>query len=248
MYTALSMPPARASRSPTTARAETVTWTPVAQIAPATASTIPTHTRAGNRRPWARASRPCHTGWVATRAVAVATVVRVTLGTQVPKCAASATPASRLARAASPRLSRAATSCRRWVSAAGPRTPSAAAVGQKAMATAGAAAYAISGPEVATPSTATARTPTISGSKGRLTVDDRVTSWTAAAAGRSFGETAPLGAAQAAVLAKLQPGRARAAVLAKLRPRATRRPRFWRNCGRGAGGNERDQWGEIRLR
>ena len=53
---------------------------------------MPTQVQPGSRRPWPTAISPAQTGWVATSAVAVATVVSLVLGTQVLKWAASATP------------------------------------------------------------------------------------------------------------------------------------------------------------
>ena len=79
------MAPVSASTSPRTALPETPTSTPVATAAPPTATAMPIHTIRGSRRPWARAISPCQTGWVATRAVDVATEVSWALGTQVAK-------------------------------------------------------------------------------------------------------------------------------------------------------------------
>src|SRR5690606_23172651 len=130
-----------------------------------------------------RAIRPCHTGWVATSAVAVATEVRVTLGTQVAKCPASATPASTLNHPSRPVI-RARSSSRRRSPATGDTTAAARALRQNAIAKAGAAANAINGPEVETPRTATASTATSNGSllgtadHGRtLPGSARVTGW-----------------------------------------------------------------------
>ena len=86
------MPPASASTSPSTARPETPTSAPVASDRAGTAMPMPTQITGGSRRPWASAISPCHTGWVATSAVARPRVVSLALGTQVAKCAASATP------------------------------------------------------------------------------------------------------------------------------------------------------------
>jgi hypothetical protein len=110
--------------------------------------------RAPDRRcPWAAAIRPCQTGWVATRAVAVATEPSCTLGIQVAKCSASATPASSANRPL--RLRNWGTSARRGPAVIGVSTAKASPLRQNAMARAGAAAKAISGADVETAMTAT---------------------------------------------------------------------------------------------
>ena len=124
------------------------------RTAPATAIRMPTQTGRETCRPAARASSAAHTGWVTTRAVEDATEVSVTLGTQVAKCAARNTPASRAS--PQPRRSSARISDRRATSAAGSSTPPAIRLRQAAMARAGAAVAAISGPAVDAASTATA--------------------------------------------------------------------------------------------
>jgi len=85
---------------------------------------------------------PCHTGWVATSAVAVATAVSFTLGTHAAKCSPSRIPAAaqvarvrRYGRVSSRRSSR-----RRPSAAGGTSAALAKALRQKAMASPDAAA------------------------------------------------------------------------------------------------------------
>lgn len=127
--------------SPANALPEAPRSAPVAMAAPTTASPMPTQVNRDSRRPCANVIRPTHTGWVATSAVAVATVVSFVLGTQVMKCPANASPANtqnRASRRCAP--SNARNSARRRSPAAGTSTGSAIALRQNAMANAGAAA------------------------------------------------------------------------------------------------------------
>ncbi len=94
---------------------------------------------------------------VETRAVADATEVIVTLGTQVAKWAASATPAK--AASTRPRVLIAPSSARLRTTALATVKPAPIALRQKAMASAGAAVAAMSGPDIETPITAMTRTP-----------------------------------------------------------------------------------------
>ena len=120
-----------------------MTSAPVASAAPATATAMPSQVAPaiGTRR--ARAISAAHTGWVQTRAVEVAAVVNFTLGTQVPKWTASATPARPHSAAVDRFMAR--TSGTRTVAVTGANTPTAKALRQNAMASAGAAAYVMRG-------------------------------------------------------------------------------------------------------
>src|SRR6266511_563572 len=129
--------------SPATARADTLTSAPVARAAPTTARPTPSQVALGTGIPRRRAISAAHTGWVATRAVAVATLVSFALGTHVPKCPARANPASTdnsPARRPSPGRNRSASWWRRPAIATGAMTPTARALRQNAIASAGAAA------------------------------------------------------------------------------------------------------------
>ena len=123
--------------------------TPVTSAAPITPTAMPSQATALIRRPSARARSAAQIGWVDTRAVADATLVSLRLGTQVPKCAASSTPAPRHP-SHSRRLS-CTISDRARNSATGASTVVAIALRQNAIANAGAAVAAISGPDVDTP-------------------------------------------------------------------------------------------------
>ncbi len=119
-----------------------------------TASAMPSQPAADGRRPWAAAIKPCQTGWVATRAVAVATEPSWTLGIQVAKWAASASPAS--TQKIKLRRETEAISVRRGPSVIGVSATAARPLRQNAMARAGAAANAISGADEEIARTATA--------------------------------------------------------------------------------------------
>jgi hypothetical protein len=96
---------------------------------------MPAQTRPPTGTPRSPDSSAVHTGCVATRAVAEATLVKVSDGTQVAKCRASSRPASRVSRrswALRPR-----SSARHRSSATGQSTALASALRQKAMASAG---------------------------------------------------------------------------------------------------------------
>ena len=118
---------------------------------------MPNQAVRGSRRPDATAISPLNTAWVATSAVAEATEVSLTDGTQVPKCRARNSPAT--AATVQPRRSRPANSrrCRSPVST--PVLPAPSAFRQNAMASAGAAVAAMIGPEAETPASATASRP-----------------------------------------------------------------------------------------
>lgn len=95
-------------------------------------------------------------GVVLTSAVEVATVVSFALGTQVPKWTASASPDATQTPSVRRSLVISRASCARPVAAAsGPSTPIAKAFRQNAMARPGATAYATSGADEDTLSTAT---------------------------------------------------------------------------------------------
>jgi hypothetical protein len=133
---------------------------------------MPIQVTVRSRRPVATAISPCQTGCVATSAIDVATVVNRTLGIQVAKCAASATPAS--AQNTALRRPIAANSARRRISEYGPRTASDSPLRQNATASAGAAAaYAINGAEVEMATTATVSATVAAGSgAGRCDTDE----------------------------------------------------------------------------
>ena len=114
---------------------------------------MPSHTRRLTGAPRKPESRAAQTGWVATSAVALATVVKLSDGIQVAKCRASSSPATTVSRIS--RRSRARSSARQRSSATGSSTPDAIALRQKAIASAGAAVAAMSGPEVLTVTSAT---------------------------------------------------------------------------------------------
>jgi hypothetical protein len=133
---------------------------PVAQAVPATARPMPSQPARVGRRPCAAAIRPCQTGWVATSAVAVATEPSCTLGIQVAKCRASATPARTAKVPLGPRNVR--SSVRRGPAVIGVSAANARPLRQNATASAGAAANAMSGAEVETASTATVNAAAVS--------------------------------------------------------------------------------------
>ena len=141
MYAPPKTPADSASTSPTNASPDTATSTPVTSSTPLRHTAVPTHARRGSRSPSSRPSRPAHTACEQTSAVEDATDVYSRLGMNVPKCAASAAPAS----SASHSDRADARPTRRRASANGASMTAAAPVRQNAIASAGAAVAAISG-------------------------------------------------------------------------------------------------------
>jgi len=130
-----------------------LTSTPVMTTAPQTATAIPVHARELICAPLRRASNAAQMGCVDTNAVALATLVNVRLGTQVPKCRASSTPAPIDTAGSSRRSSLNSARCRH--NAHGASNDADIALRQKAMANAGATVDAINGPDVDTATMAT---------------------------------------------------------------------------------------------
>ncbi len=120
---------------------------------PANATTIPTQVRAVVRTPARRASSTAQTGWVATSAVAEATVVSRTPVIHVPKWAASSTPEAPMRRHSRRPTVTARHPSDRHANGAVAAAPSR--QRQNEIASAGARIAALNGPEVAAARTAT---------------------------------------------------------------------------------------------